>query len=238
MKARVLIIEDEQDIAQLIRLYLEKDGMQAVSCTTAEHGLEALKGSVFDLVILDINLPGMDGFEFLQTMRKENPVPVIIVSARRADEDVILGLGIGADEFVVKPFSPKVLVARVRALLRRMTAAAQEKKGGICFGDFILDPDAYLLMKDKKRISLTAKEFEVLRFLVLHPGKPFSASRLYEEVWGKKYGELATVAIHIQRIRKKIEPDPSHPVFIQNVYGAGYMFNAGSMVRSMGDKGG
>ncbi|MBN2535693.1 MAG: response regulator transcription factor [Spirochaetales bacterium] len=231
MKAKILIIEDEEDIAQLIGLYLEKEGMEAVLSPTAENGLEQLKKSVFNLVILDINLPGMDGFEFLQIIRKENPIPVIIVSARKADEDLILGLGIGADEFVVKPFSPKVLVARVRALLRRVSNAGEEK-GSIHFGDFSLDPDAYLLFKNDKRIFLTAKEFEVLRFLVLNLGKTFSASQLYEKIWAKKYGDLATVAIHIQRIRKKIEPDPSNPVFIQNVYGAGYMFHTGSNMQN------
>ena len=232
MKANILIIEDEDDIAKLIGLYLNKEGMKTVLCPSAECGLKKLAESLFNLVILDINLPGMDGFEFLQTMRRENQVPVIIVSARKADEDLILGLGIGADEFVVKPFSPKVLVARVRAILRRTSKTPRDTQDIIYFGNFTLDPDAYLLKKENKRVPLTAKEFEVLRFLVLNPGKTFTASQLYEKVWGKKYGDLATVAIHIQRIRKKIEIDPTHPEFIQNIYSAGYMFNKQSLVGS------
>jgi len=234
MKAQILIIEDEDDIARLIALYLEKEGMKPVICPTGECGLEKLKALNIDLVILDLNLPGMDGFEFLQIIRKTDPVPVIIVSARRADEDLILGLGIGADEFVVKPFSPKVLIARVRALLRRASTLKKESNNGICFGEYVLVPDAYLLMKNNKRVVLTSKEFEVLRFLVLNPGKTFSASDLYEKVWEKKYGELATVAIHIQRLRKKIEPDPANPVFIQNIYGAGYTFNKNTIIQGPG----
>jgi DNA-binding response OmpR family regulator len=223
--AHILIVEDDRDIADLICLYVKNEGMKADICPTAEDGLDRFVKKKFDLVVLDINLPGMDGFEFLQHLRKESTVPVIVVSARKADEDLVLGLGMGADEFVVKPFSPRVLVARIRALLRRVSTASGQCQGTICFGDFSLDPDAYILLKEGKRIPLSSKEFELLRFLVLNPGKAFTAAEIYEKVWGRKYGDLATVAIHIQRLRKKIEPDPSQPVFIQNRYGSGYLFN-------------
>lgn len=203
--------------------------MDVILCATAESGLEKLANTTFDLVVLDINLPGMDGFEFLQQIRKDNSLPVIIVSARRADEDLILGLGIGADEFITKPFSPRVLAARVRALLRRVSLTPNTKT--IHFVDFSMNPDAYLLMKNQKRIPLTSKEFELLRFLILKAGKAFSASQLYAEVWGKKYGDLATVAIHIQRLRKKIEKNPAHPELIQNIYGAGYFFNKDMIIK-------
>jgi DNA-binding response OmpR family regulator len=207
--------------------------MNVTLCATAECGMERLADITFDLVVLDINLPGMDGFEFLQQIRKDNSLPVIIVSARRADEDLILGLGIGADEFITKPFSPRVLAARVRALLRRVSLTPKIKT--ICFADFFMDPDAYLLMKNQKRIPLTSKEFELLRFLILKAGKVFSASQLYTDVWGKKYGDLATVAIHIQRLRKKIEKDPANPELILNVYGAGYYFNKHMLIKQNGD---
>jgi DNA-binding response OmpR family regulator len=223
--AQILIIEDDRDIADLISLYVTNEGMKADICSTAEEGLQWFTKKKFDLVVLDINLPGMDGFEFLQRLRKENAVPVIVVSARKADEDLVLGLGIGADEFVVKPFSPRVLVARIRALLRRASSTSQPSQGRICFGDFSLDPDAYTLMKGGKRIPLASKEFELLRFLILNPGKVFTVTEIYEKVWGRKYGDLATVAIHIQRLRKKIESDPSQPQFIQNRYGSGYLFD-------------
>ncbi len=143
MKARILVIEDVREMADLIGLYLGGDGMEVVSCPTGEEGLDQFRAGRFDLVVLDINLPGMDGFEFLQQLRRESAVPVVIVSARDADEDMVLGLGIGADEFVTKPFSPKVLVARIRALLRRAT----ELRAGnaVRFGEFVLEPDAYLL---------------------------------------------------------------------------------------------
>lgn len=205
--------------------------MEVILCATAESGLEKLVNTTFDLVVLDINLPGMDGFEFLQQIRKDYSLPVIIVSARRADEDLILGLGIGADEFITKPFSPRVLAARVRALLRRVSLTSKIKTNTICFADFSMDPDAYLLMKNQKRIPLTSREFELLRFLISKAGKPFSASQLYTEVWGKKYGDLATVAIHIQRLRKKLEKDPANPELIQNIYGAGYFFNKDMIIK-------
>lgn len=225
MNAKILIIEDEEEIGRLIELYLNKEGIKAVLCQTAESGLLKLKESRFDLIVLDINLPGMDGFEFLEVLRKESSIPVIIVSARKADEDVILGLGIGADAFVVKPFSPKVVIARIRAMLRRAYSSIQSEEKLFRFGDFSLDPESYILLKKGKKVLLTSKEFELLRFLVLNTGKTFTSSQIYEKVWGKKYGDLATIAIHIQKIRKKLEEDPSKPVFIINVYGAGYCFN-------------
>ncbi|MBN1699430.1 MAG: response regulator transcription factor [Spirochaetales bacterium] len=225
MKANILIIEDEEDIARLIGLYLKNEGMDSVICATAERGMEELSSRDYDLIVLDINLPGMDGFEFLQRIRKESGVPTIIVSARKTDEDLILGLGIGADEYVVKPFSPRVLAARIRALLRRAGERPDHGKAAIHFGAFTLSPDAYTLMKGDKRVALTVKEFEVLLFLAGNAGKAFTANEIYEHVWNRKYGELATVAIHIQRLRRKIEDDPSQPVYIQNIYGAGYFFN-------------
>ena len=140
MKARVLIIEDEPELADLIKLYLSADGIDSEAAPSAEDGTERLARSAFDLIVLDLNLPGMDGFEFLQEIRPKSTVPVIIVSAREADEDVIMGLGIGADEFVTKPFAPRVLVARIRALLRRSRA---KERRIVAFGPYLLDVDGY-----------------------------------------------------------------------------------------------
>ena len=170
VQARVLIIEDVKEMADLIRLYLQKEGMDSTICETGEDGLAAFGRNRFDLVVLDINLPGMDGFEFLQRLRKMSAVPVMIVSARDADEDMILGLGIGADEFVTKPFSPKVLVARVRAMLRRATDM-KASANSVKFGDYVLDIDGYLLKRGGEKVPLSSKEFEVLSFLATHPGK-------------------------------------------------------------------
>ncbi|MGA2976870.1 MAG: response regulator transcription factor [Spirochaetia bacterium] len=225
MQAKILIIEDVKEMADLIRLYLQKEGMDSTICETGEDGLSQFDRERYDLVILDINLPGIDGFEFLQRLRKGSAVPVMIVSARDADEDMILGLGIGADEFVTKPFSPKVLVARIRAMLRR-TLDMKTSPNSVKFGDFILDIDGYLLKKGGEKISLSSKEFEVLAYLATHAGKAMTPDTIYAEVWKNQYGDITAVAVYVQRLRKKIEIDPSAPVFIETVHGMGYRFNA------------
>jgi DNA-binding response OmpR family regulator len=228
VQAKILIIEDVREMADLVSLYLQKEGMDSTTCETGEEGLAAFARESYDLVVLDINLPGIDGFEFLQRLRTTSAVPVMIVSARDADEDMILGLGIGADEFVTKPFSPKVLVARVRAMLRR----ANDHRAGpsiISFGDFSLDVDGFLLKKGGVRIPLSSREFEVLVYLTAHPGKAMTPDTIYGDVWKNQYGDVTAVAVYIQRLRRKIEADPSAPVFIETVHGMGYRFNAESM---------
>jgi two-component system response regulator RegX3 len=225
MKAKILIIEDVQEMGELIRVYLDKEGAQTTLCETAEAGLAALEAEGFDLVILDVNLPGLDGFEFLQRLRTSSQVPVIIVSARDTDEDMILGLGIGADEFVTKPFSPKVLVARVRAILRRASDVGRATVRTIAFGDFTLDLEACLLKKGVRRVPLSSREFEVLAFLASHPGKALRPQMIYAGVWKNPYGDVTAVGVYIQRLRRKIENDPAHPLFIETVPGMGYRFN-------------
>ena len=225
MQAKILIVEDVKEMADLIRLYLQKEGMDAHLCETGEDGLAEFARERYDLVVLDINLPGIDGFEFLQRLRRNSAVPVMIVSARDADEDMILGLGIGADEFVTKPFSPKVLAARVRAMLRRSTDL-KASPNAVKFGDFVLDIDGYLLKKGGEKVPLSFKEFEVLACLATHPGKAMTPDTIYSEVWRNQYGDVTAVAVYIQRLRKKIEKDPASPVFIETVHGMGYRFSA------------
>lgn len=224
MKGHVLIIEDEQELGELIQLFLNSEGIDSVWVEDAEAGLEKLNASPFDLIILDINLPGMDGYEFLQLLRQRETVPVIIVSARTSDEDIISGLGIGADEFVTKPFKPKVLSARVRALLRRSVQYSENNREVYHFEEYELDYDGYLLKKDGKAIPLSTKEIEVLRFLVKNAGKALSPEEIYSSVWDQDYGDLTTVAVYIQRLRKKIEKDFKSPAFIQTIHGRGYLF--------------
>jgi DNA-binding response OmpR family regulator len=225
VQAKILIIEDVREMADLIRLYLQKEGMDAAVSETGEAGLAQFAKEHYDLVVLDINLPGIDGFEFLQRLRKQSAVPVMIVSARDADEDLILGLGIGADEFVTKPFSPKVLVARARAMLRR-ASDLKVSPNSVKFGDYVLDIDGYLLRRAGEKVPLSAKEFEVLSYLATHPGKAMSPETIYAEVWRNQYGDITAVAVYIQRLRRKIEADPSAPRFIETVHGMGYRFNA------------
>jgi two-component system response regulator RegX3 len=221
MQAEVLIIEDEPQIAELISLYLKKEGIKTRHRTTGEEGLELLKQAVFDLVILDINLPGIDGFEVLQEIRKIKNLPVIIVSARQEDEDMIMGFGVGADDYVSKPFSPKVLAARVRANLKRSLntdAAARQ----LTFGPYLLDMDNLWLKRNGERLDLSPKEMALLLTLAETPERPLSQESLYERVWNNSYGDLTTVSVHIQRLRKKIEEDPASPRFIKTSYGSGY----------------
>lgn len=229
MKATVLIVEDDQEISELIALYLAKDGVSASATDTAEAGLAMVKSDPVDLVVLDLNLPGMDGFEFLQALRRDSKVPVIIVSARESDEDKILGLGLGADDFVSKPFSPRELVARVRSQLRRAGYAASatpisERSAAITFGPFTLDIDERRLTRNGAEIPLSRMEYELLAHLAGKPWVSLGAEELYAAVWGTKYGDISTVAGHVRRLRVKLEEDPSNPRWIVTVHGFGYRF--------------
>jgi len=230
MKARVLIIEDVAELSDLVALYLSKEGMDTRQAESGEAALALLgaggaEAFVPDIVILDINLPGMDGFEFLHEFRKSGGCPVLIVSARDADEDIIAGLGYGADEFVTKPFSPRVLVARVRAMLRRVQDTPAPRDGAIVrFGPFTIDLDACMLKRGGERVALSAKEFAVLSFLIANAGKPLGPEAIYSGVWENAYGDMTAVAVYIQRLRRKIEADPTAPRYIETVYGMGYRF--------------
>lgn len=221
MKAKVIIIEDEPEISELIELYLAKEGIETLTCATGEEGLEALSAGDADLLILDLNLPGIDGYEVLESLRRSSTVPVIIVSARIDDSDMILGFGYGADDFVQKPFSPKVLAARVRAHIRREVDYKQEREA-IRFGPYRLHPESRLLKRDGERLFLSPKEIDVLIALAQNKGKPRSSEELYQQVWSTSYGDIATVSVHIQRLRKKIEEDPSDPKYLKTSHGFGY----------------
>lgn len=231
MKANVLIVEDVKELSDLVSLYLTKEGLDVRAADSAEEALAMLESWTPDLIVLDINLPGMDGFEFLHRFRRSGTCPVLIVSARDADEDIIAGLGYGADEFVTKPFSPRVLVARVRAMLRRSqddAAAEREPSTRIRFGPFALDLDSCVLKRGDERISLSAKEYGVLAFLAANMGKPQSPESVYAGVWKNAFGDLTAVAVYIQRLRKKIEVDPASPLFLETVHGMGYRLNPGA----------
>jgi DNA-binding response OmpR family regulator len=225
MKGTVLIIEDEPQIADLIAMYIQKEGINPIKAKTGEEGLELFTSNKCDLVILDINLPIMDGFEVLQNIRKQANVPVIIVSARQEDEDMIMGFGIGADDYVSKPFSPKVLVARIRAHLKRNKNYIIQKEcseNQLLFGLYILDTENLWLKKAGTRIDLPPKEMSLLLELAKTPEKPRTQEDLYNSVWNNNYGDITTVSVHIQRLRKKIEKDAKHPQIIKTAYGFGY----------------
>jgi two-component system response regulator RegX3 len=226
MQGKILIIEDVKELADLVTLYLSKEGFEVRAEESGEGGFAVIEGWQPELVILDINLPGMDGFEFLQKFRRDNDTPVLIVSARDSDEDQINGLGIGADEYITKPFSPKVLVARVRSVFRRFRDFEKIQENLFRFGPFALDYDSCILKKNGERIPLSTKEYGCLSRLTENSGKPMDVETIYKEVWKNSYGDLTTVAVYIQRLRKKLEVDPANPIYIETVHGRGYRFNA------------
>lgn len=229
IKPYIYVIEDEESISKLICMYLNKSEILTSPFYNAESALEKLDiDRKPDLIILDLNLPGMSGFEFLQKIKEKynKDMPnVMILSARDADEDIIKGLGIGADEFITKPFSPSVLVARVQANLRRQNTATAKAEESIQFDDFTLLTNSCVLKKGNVKIPLSAKEYDVLEYLVKHVGEELSPETLYKSVWKVEFGDITAVAVYVQRLRKKIEKDPANPQYIQTAFGKGYIFN-------------
>ena len=226
MSYRILVIEDVPEMANLVSLYLQKAGMQVNTAGSAELGLEALQSALPDLIILDLNLPGMSGFDFLKRLRQDFPqsIPVIIVSARDADEDIIHGLGIGADEFVTKPFSPRVLVARVEANLRRQAETTAAAEASYSFGAYTLLLNSCVLKRGSEKIPLSTKEYEVLEYFTKHEGETLGPEKIYSDVWKTQYGDITAVAVYVQRLRKKIEDNPSKPIYLKTIFGLGYRF--------------
>ena len=225
---KILIIEDDGDIAAIERDYLELNNYHVEIAGDGLVGLERGLHGEFDLILLDLMLPGMDGFAVCRRLREETDVPIFMVTARREDIDKIRGLGLGADDYIEKPFSPSVLVARVRAHLaryERLTAGQHRTRPELQVGGLRLNAETRRVFVDGKEAELKNREYELLYFLMLHLDMVFSREELYERIWGlDAMGDNATVAVHINRIREKIEPDPSHPRYIQTVWGAGYRF--------------
>lgn len=228
MRGKILIVEDTKELAELYALYLNREGFECRIAPDAEVGLPlaTTKEEEWSLIILDINLPGMDGFEFLERLRKTTSTPVMILTAREAEEDVIHGLGVGADDFVTKPCPPRVLAARVRAYIRRSQVPSLGKEGAVWrFGPFELDSEALFLTRNGTPISLSPREFGILQTLIEAKGKSFTPEELYDKVWGQNFGDVSAVGVYIQRLRRKIEDDPVAPRYIQTQYGLGYRFN-------------
>ena len=231
MNSKILVVEDVPEMAELASMYLKKSGMTVESVGSAEEALEYIDKQMPDLIILDLNLPGMSGFDFLKKFRDEynSSLPVIIVSARDADEDIIKGLGNGADEFVTKPYSPKVLTARVEAILRRQAKVTAAAEASYEFGPYTVLLNSCVLKKGPEKIPLSTKEYEVLEFLISHENEVLGPEKIYREVWKAQYGDITAVAVYVQRLRKKIEEDQSSPKYIKTVFGMGYKFEKGTV---------
>lgn len=228
--AKILIIEDDPDIAAIERDYLALAGFDVTIEPDGTQGMRAALTGDFDLLLLDLMLPGTDGFTICRQVRAEKNLPILMVSARTGDADNIRGLGFGADDYVEKPFSPSVLVARVRAHLAQAARLQPSKKEAnvLSAGPLTARTDARQVFKNGAEIPLKNKEYELLLFLMRHPGQVFSREDLYERIWGlESMGDNITVAVHIGRIRDKIEDDPQNPRLLQTVWGVGYRLNKG-----------
>ncbi len=218
----ILVIEDDRSIQELIRLYLERDGFEIRLASDGNEGLESVYESPPALVILDIMLPGIDGWEVCRRIRDAHSIPIIMLTARDAVSDRINGLELGADDYVTKPFDPRELVARVRAVLRRSQG---ETETHLEFYDFSMNYEQRRVIREGSDVYLTAKEFDLLWLLANHPGRVFTRDQLLDQVWGYEfYGNVRTVDVHIRHLREKIEPDSGNPRYILTVWGVGYKF--------------
>ena len=221
---KILIIEDDPEIAALQRDYLQVAGFEAVIAGDGASGLEAARDA--DLVIADIMLPGMDGFEVLRRLRESSDIPVIMLSARSEDIDKIRGLGLGADDYMQKPFSPGELVARVKAHLARFERLTSKSiRPKLAVRGLEVDREDRRVHVLGKQVNLTPKEFDILLFLMENPNRVYSKDDLFERIWGlEAMGDGDTVVVHVRRLREKIEPEPQNPRYVETVWGAGYRF--------------
>jgi DNA-binding response OmpR family regulator len=225
--ARVLIIEDDDTVAEVVGRYLAREGYEVEIESDGAAGLDRALSDPPDLVVLDLMLPSLGGLEICKRIRAAAPVPVIILTALGEETDRIVGLELGADDYVAKPFSPRELTARVKAVLRRANgplAASAGTPAVLRAGALEVDVTAHEARLDGEFVALTAKEFDLLAYMMEHPRRAFRREQLLEQVWGFSYGDTSTVTVHIRRLREKIEADPSAPRYVCTVWGVGYRF--------------
>ena len=224
----ILVVDDEPAIADLVEIHLLAEGYRVRKADNGADALRIVAEEHPDLVILDIIMPGMDGLEVCRAIRRDRNVPILMLSAKSEDVDKILGLKVGADDYLTKPFNPLELVARVKAQLRRYlslnpASAAAREAGVITMGGLRIDPLGRSVTKDGREIALTPTEYDILLLLASHPGRVFSSEEIFERVWKERYFQSNnTVMVHIRRLREKVEDDPSHPTLIKTVWGVGY----------------
>ena len=227
MAKKVLVVDDEKLIVKGVRFSLEQDGMEVDCAYDGEEALEMAKQTEYDIVLLDVMLPKMTGFEVCQQIREFSNMPIIMLTAKGDDMDKILGLEYGADDYITKPFNILEVKARIKAIMRRngKNTVKEEPTKEIVYGDMKLDCDGRRVYIAGREVNLTAKEFDLLELLVLHPNKVYSREKLLNVVWGYDYpGDVRTVDVHIRRLREKIETNPSEPNYIHTKWGVGYFF--------------
>jgi DNA-binding response OmpR family regulator len=226
--ARVLVVEDDATVAEVVGRYLDREGYLVETLADGAAALERALASPPDVIVLDIMLPGMDGLEVCRRVRSAASIPIIMLTARGQETDRVLGLELGADDYVAKPFSPRELTARVKAVLRRSHSVhdgtPSEAVEILRAGDLEVDVAAREVRVAGDRISLTAREFDLLAFLMAHPHRVFRREQLLEHVWGYTFGDTATVTVHVRRLREKVEHDAAAPTHIRTVWGVGYRF--------------
>lgn len=224
--AKILIVDDDPAIRKVVKKALEKENMQAFEKSCGRTAIEEVENTVFDLIILDINMKEVDGFEVVSEVRKKGiDTPIFLLSGRIEDHDKILGLGLGADDYITKPFSSAVLVAMVKAQLRRLKANAFLKKHYIDLPPFKFDKDSFKLYKNDREINLTSKETKLVKFFLENPNRVFSKEQLYCNIWNDIAIDDGTVMVYIRHLRTKIEDDPKNPQYIKTVWGIGYKFH-------------
>jgi len=231
MRKTILVVDDDPTIRDVLERYLQREGFAVLTAADGQTALQKADSERPDLVVLDLMLPHVDGWEICRRLRAESTVPVLMLTARGEEYERILGLGLGADDYVTKPFSPGEVVARIQAIFRRIEMArspAPLSAETIHIGEIVIDPSVRQVTVKGQPVTLTAKEFDLLHYLASHPHQVFSREQLLDQVWGYTYaGETSTVTVHVRHLREKIEADPANPRLIETVWGVGYRFNAG-----------
>jgi len=223
--SRVLVVDDDRTVSDVVSRYLARDGYQVESVGDGAVALERASARPPDLVVLDLMLPGMSGLEVCRRIRDIAPIPVIMLTARGEEGDRVIGLELGADDYVTKPFSPRELVLRVNAVLRRANGPLpSEVRAVLVDGDLSVDTGAHEAMLNGRRLSLTAREYDLLVYLLRHPRTAFTREQLLDRVWDWNFGDVSTVTVHVRRLREKIESDPANPTRLVTVWGVGYRY--------------
>jgi DNA-binding response OmpR family regulator len=222
----ILVVDDEERIRSLLQAYLTQEGFRVVTAANGREALTVAHHERPDLIILDVLMPEMDGYGFMSVYTRDNDTPIILLTARLEETDKVVGLELGADDYVTKPFSPRELTARVRTVLRRLEKSQAIAPDILQDGDIMIDRDAYLVTVQGQPVSLTRSEFELLAVLLASPGRTFTRLQLLEAVQGSAFdGIERTIDIHVKNLRAKIEPDPHNPIYVETVYGVGYRFH-------------
>lgn len=224
--ARVLVVDDDVTVREVVVSYLKAAGHDVVEAADGADALVAMRSDAADLVVLDLMMPGIDGLEVCRRLRAVGDVPIIMLTALGAEVDRVVGLESGADDYVTKPFSPRELVLRVDALLRRVGEQAKPETGSVTDGDLVVDSGRHEATLDGRVLPLTSREFDLLRFLVSNPGTAYSRDELLQQVWGWTFGDQSTVTVHVRRLREKVERDPKRPTRLVTVWGVGYRWEA------------